>query len=129
MADPARAEAAISNVPHRFSVSGAPSRFRRQASWLDALIEPPELAQNIQTKSTYLANFDWGNSFWHPLNASQTLKVLAVIGPGGTQRLAQLWVIGKIDYAALMDNQYPGWTLKLCLTNNDQTIRRMMLRK
>lgn len=49
--------------------------------------------------------------------------------PGGTQVVAQVWVIGKLEYTTLVVNQYPTYTVKLCLTNDDRTTFRMILKK
>lgn len=90
---------------------------------------PPTWEDGMKLKPTYLANFDWSKAFWSPLNGSKTMNVLAMKGPGGTQGVAQLWVIGKLEYTTLVVNQYPSYTVKLCLTNNERTTFRMMLKK
>lgn len=38
-------------------------------------------------------------------------------------------MIGKLEYATLVVNQYPSYTVKLCLTNDDRATLCMMLRK
>ncbi len=43
--------------------------------------------------------------------------------------MAQLWVIGKIEYATLVVNQYPSYTVKLCLTEDDRQNLRLILKK
>lgn len=118
------------SVPSAGSLADtAPVRLRRQPSWLEGLLPTPERVQSIRLRSNYLANFNWGSSFWHLLNASETMNVLAVTGPGGARGLAQLWIIGKIDFAALTNNKWPGRMLKLCLSNDDRTTLWMMLKK
>lgn len=57
------------------------------------------------------------------------MNVLGVTGPGRARAVAQLWVIGKLDYATLVMNHYPFRTVKLCLSNDDRTTLRMMLNK
>lgn len=75
------------------------------------------------------ANFDWSKAFRNPLKGSETMSVLAMRRPGGTQVVAQVWVIGKLEYTTLVVNQYPTYTVKLCLTNDDRTTFRMILKK
>lgn len=48
------------------------------------------------------------------------MNILAWKIPGGAKRVAQLWVIGKIEYATLVINEFLSYTIKLCLTGNDQ---------
>lgn len=43
--------------------SESPNRLRRQASWLNEIMDPPEWVRIIQYKSNYLRNFDLTNSF------------------------------------------------------------------
>lgn len=67
----------------------------------------PTWEDGVKSKPTYLANFDWSKAFWNPLNGLETMNVVAMKGPGGTQEVAQLWVIGKLEYTTLVVNQYP----------------------
>ena len=106
-----------------------PSRLWRQPSWTDDLQPRPKWEEGVKTKPTYLANFDWSKSFWNPLNGSETMNILAWKTPGGAKGVAQLWVIGKIEYATLVVNQFPSYTVKLCLTSDDQQNLRLMLKK
>lgn len=90
----------------------------------------PTWEENIRTKSIYLTNFDWSRAFWKPLNGLETMNILAMRGPGGTKGVAQLWVIGKIEYATLVVNQFLSYTIKLCLTGDDcNNLRLIMLKK
>ena len=106
-----------------------PSRLRRQPSWLDDFIPTPTWEDGVKSKPTYLANFEWSRSFWNPLNGSETMNILAMKSTGGTKGVAQLWVIGKLEYTSLVVNQYPTFTVKLCLANDDRNTLRMMLKK
>ena len=89
---------------------------------MDNLLPKPTWEESVKTKPTYLANFDWSKAFSNPLNRSETINILAMKGPGGTKDVAQLWVIGKIEYATLVINQFPSYIVKLCLTNNNQQL-------
>lgn len=44
------------------------------------------------------------------------MNVLAWKTPRGVKGVAQLLVIGKIEYATLVVNQFPSYIVKLCLT-------------
>ncbi len=76
-----------------------------------------------------MANFDWSKAFWNPLNGLETMNILAFKTPGGAKGVAQLWLIRKIEYATLVINQYPSYTVKLCLTGDEQQNLRLMLKK
>ncbi len=106
-----------------------PSRLRRQPSWTDDLQPRPKCEEGFKTKPTYLANFDWSKLFWNPLNGSETMNILAWKTPGGAKGVAQLWVIGKIEYATLVVNQFSSYMIKLCLTSDDRQNLRLMLKK
>ncbi len=106
-----------------------PSRLRRQDSWLDKLIPKPTWEDGIKAKITYHANFDWSKSFWHPINGSKTMNILAMKGLNGSKRVAQLWVIGKVEYTTLVVNQFPSYIVKLCLTGDDRNNFCLMLKK
>ena len=95
------------------------SHFRRQLSWLDNLIQLPTWEDAVRTKPTYFANFDWSKDFWNLFNGSETMNILAMKGTRGTKGIAQLWIIGKVEYTTLVIQQYPTFTVKLCLTNDD----------
>lgn len=43
--------------------------------------------------------------------------------------MAQPWMIGKIEYATLVVNQYPSYTVKLCLTGDNRQSLRLRLKK
>ncbi len=43
--------------------------------------------------------------------------------------MVQLWVIGKVEYATLVVNQFPSYTIKLCLRSDDRQNLRLMLKK
>ncbi len=43
--------------------------------------------------------------------------------------MAQLWVIGKVEYATLVVNQFLSYTVKLCLTGDDRNNFSLMLKK
>lgn len=57
------------------------------------------------------------------------MNILAMKSTGGTKGVAQLWVIGKLEYTSLVVNQYPTFTVKLCLANDDRNTLQMMLKK
>ena len=106
-----------------------PSRICQQPLWIDNLLPKPTWEESVKTKLTYLANLDWSKAFWNPLNGSETMNILAMKVPGDTKGVAQLWVIGKIEYTTLVINQFPSYTVKLCLTSDDWNNLRLMLRK
>lgn len=111
------------------SAQHRPSRLRRQLSWMDNLLPKPTWEESIRTKPTYLANFDWSKAFWNRLNGWETMNILAMKGPGGTKGIGQLWVIGKIEHATLVIDEFPSYTVKLCLTSKDRNNLGLMLRK
>lgn len=57
------------------------------------------------------------------------MNILAMKKPGGTKGVAQLWIIGKIEYATLVVHQFPSYTVKLCLAGDDWNNLRLMLKK
>ncbi len=57
------------------------------------------------------------------------MNILAWKTPGGAKGVAQLWVIGKVEYATLVVNQFPSYTIKLCLTGDDLQNLCLMLKK
>lgn len=57
------------------------------------------------------------------------MNILAMKGPNGSKGVAQLWVIDKVEYVTLVVNQFPSYTVKLCLTGDDQNTLRLMLKK
>lgn len=57
------------------------------------------------------------------------MNILAIRGLGSTKGIAQLWSIGKIKYATLVVNQFPSYTVKLCLPANDCNNLYLMLKK
>ena len=57
------------------------------------------------------------------------MNILAIKSPRWTKGVAQLWVIGKLEYTTLVVNQYPTFTVKLYLANDNHNILRMMLKK
>ena len=106
-----------------------PTCLRRQPAWIDNLEPRPKWKESVKTKPTYLANFDWSKSFWKPFNGSETMNILEWKTPKGAKKVAQLWMIGKIEYATLDVNLFPSYTVKLCLTGNNWQNLRFMLKK
>ena len=106
-----------------------PSCICQQPLWMDDLLPKRTWEESVKMKPTYLANFDWFKAFWNPLNESKTMNILAMTRPKDMKGVAQLWVIGKIEYATLVINQFPSYTVKLCLTSNDWNNLHLILRK
>ncbi len=57
------------------------------------------------------------------------MNILAFKTPKGAKEVAQLWIIRKIEYATLAVNQYPSYTIKLCLTGDNRQNLRLILKK
>ena len=57
------------------------------------------------------------------------MNILAMKFPGETKSIAQLWVIRKLGYTTLVVNQYPTFTVKLCLVNDNRNTLWIMLKK
>lgn len=57
------------------------------------------------------------------------MNVLAMKDPGGARVVAQLWMIGQLEYATLIVNQYLLYTVKLCLTTDNYVTLYIMLKK
>lgn len=110
-------------------IPSLPCRLCGQALWIDNLLSKPTWEKSVRTKPIYLTNFDWSRAFRKPLDGSETMNILAMRGPGGTKDVAQLWVIGKIEYATLVVTLFPSYTIKLCLTGDDCNNLRLMLKK
>ena len=106
-----------------------PSHLCHQQSWLDDLMPTPTWEDEVKSKPTYLANFEWSRSFWNPLNRSEIMNILAMKSLGGTKSVAQLWVIGKLKYIILVVHQYLMFTVKLYLANDNCNTLGMMLIK
>lgn len=68
-------------------------------------------------------------TFWNPCNRSGTMNVLAMKGLGGAREIVQLWMIGKLEYAILVVDQYSSYTIKLCLTTDNCATLCMILKK
>ncbi len=48
------------------------------------------------------------------------MNILAWKTPRGAKGMAQLWVIGKIEYVTLVVNQFSSYTIKLCLIGDNR---------
>lgn len=92
-----------------------------RGSWLNNLLPPKEGIDSINGLSNYLASFDWARSFWKPTNVAQSMHVLCKQGMEGSRGLAQLWIIGLIEYAALEMKPYRTFTVKVCIDNDDRS--------
>lgn len=57
------------------------------------------------------------------------MNVLAIKGPKRARRVAQLWIIRKLEYATLVMNQYLSYIIKLCWTIDNCVILCTMLKK
>lgn len=57
------------------------------------------------------------------------MNILAMKGPSGSKGAAQLWIVGKVEYATLVVNQFPSYKVKLCLTSDDRNNLRLTLKK
>ena len=75
---------------------------KRRQSWLNDFLPPEKWIDTIQTTSTYLANFDWKGTFWKPTNGAQTMHVLGTQGQDGSRGVAQIWIVGQIEFASLV---------------------------
>lgn len=89
----------------------------------------PIQKKSVRYKITYLASFNQSRAFQKPLNGSETMNILAIKGPGDIKSVTQLQVIGKIEYATLVINQFLFYTVKLCLTGNIYNNLHLMLKK
>lgn len=76
-----------------------------------------------------MANFDWSRAFEKPLNGSETMNILVMIGPESKKVVAQLEVIEKFVYATLIVNQFPSYMIKFYLTGNDCNNLCLILKK
>ena len=57
------------------------------------------------------------------------MNILAIKGQEGPRGIAQLWMMKKLEYATLIVNQYPLYTVKICLTIDNYATLCMMLKK
>lgn len=96
-----------------------PSCFCHQQLWFDNLMPTPTWEDKVKSKPTYLANFEWLRSCWNLLNGSKTMNILAITSIGEIKNIAQMWVIGKLEYITLVFNQYPTFIIKFCLANDN----------
>lgn len=92
-----------------------------RGSWLNNLLPPKKGIDSINALSNYLANFDWAGSFWKRTNVTQFMHVLCKQGMDGSRGLAQLWIRGLIEYAALEMKPYRTFTLKICIDKDDRS--------
>lgn len=84
----------------------------------DRSCTPPILAgmEVVRKISGFFSNFDWSRCEWRLLNKKKTTHALALKGEAG---LAQLFFIGKTEYAGLLIGNYDGWTMKIRLFEED----------
>ncbi len=89
----------------KVSATGRPVLKRRRSSE-DRLGEETWLAYIMRT-STYISNFDWGESFWKSMESTATHN-LCVTGKDGAKGIAQLWLVGELQNTSLvmMDKEY-----------------------
>lgn len=57
------------------------------------------------------------------------MNVLGMKDLGRARRVAQLWMIGKLEYFTLVVNQYPSYRVQLSLTTDHCVTLCMMLKK
>lgn len=57
------------------------------------------------------------------------MHVLCSHGRDGSRGIAQIWVLGVIEFTALVISKFPMFTVKICITNNDRTRLKTGLKK
>lgn len=60
-----------------------------------------------------------GRSFWQPTNASQSMHVLSTQGRDGSRGVAQLFVVGRLEFATLV-KKTDYWMVRTCITDTDR---------
>lgn len=96
------------------------SRIRkRRQSWLNDFLPEERWIDTIKATSNFLANFDWGRSFWQPTHSSQSLHVLSIQGMDGSCGVAQLWLVGRLEFATLV-KKTDYWMVRICITEIDR---------
>lgn len=75
----------------------------------------------VKATSNYLANFKWKKFFWQPTNGSLTMHVLLTQGRDRSRGVAQLWLIGQLEFAILVMKKTDYWMVRICITNIDRT--------
>ncbi|MCJ1347333.1 hypothetical protein MMC31_005556, partial [Peltigera leucophlebia] len=93
---------------------------QRRQSWLNNLLPNEKRIDSIQVSSNYLRNLDWSRTFWKPTNGSESMHVLCAQGRDGARVIAQIWVVGIIEFAALVMEKFPTFIIKICITNDDR---------
>lgn len=83
-------------------INSIPRSLKRRQSWLNDFLPEEKWIDTIKAKSNYLANFDWERSFWKPTNGSQTMHVLSTQGKDGFRGVAQLWIVGQLEFTTLL---------------------------
>ena len=96
------------------------SVLKRRQSWLDEFLPEETWIDSIKATSNYLANFDWERSFWQPTNSSQSMHVLSTQGRDGSRGVAQLWIVGQLEFAALEMRKTDYWMVRICISDTDR---------
>ncbi|MCJ1349758.1 hypothetical protein MMC31_007999 [Peltigera leucophlebia] len=113
---------ALVSDPSEEGLVQSPRRpLKQPQSWLDDLLPAEKWIDAIQAFSNFLQNFDWSRTFWKATNGSQSMHVLCSQGRDGSRGIAQIWVLGVIEFTALVISKFPMFTVKICITNNDRT--------
>ena len=94
---------------------------KRRQSWLNDFLPEERWIDTIQATSNYLKNFEWERSFWQPTNSSQTMHVLSTQGKDGSRGVAQLWLVGQLEFATLVMKKTNYWMVRICITDIDRT--------
>lgn len=98
------------------------SRIRkRRQSWLNDFLPEERWIDTVKATSNYLENFEWERSFWQPTNGSQTMHILSTQGKDGSRGVAQLWLVGQLEFATLVMKKTDYWMVKICITDIDRT--------
>ena len=58
--------------------------------------------------------------FWQPTNNLQPMHVLLTQGKDGCCRVAQLWLVGQLEYMTLEIKKTNYWKVRLYITNFDR---------
>ncbi len=96
------------------------SSLKCRQSWLDKFLPEETWIDTIKATSNYLANFDWERSFWQPTNTSQSMHVLFTQGRDGSRGVAQPWIVGQLEFAALEMRKTDYWMIRICISDTDR---------
>lgn len=99
-------------------------------SYSDNILPKQQLIDNIKCKSNYITNFNWERFFYKFTNKLQSLSAFCIQGKDGAYRIAQLYLVKKLQFLLLIMMYTDYQLLKIYINiNNKDRLRNRLVTK